>query len=331
MYSWHRGGIHERGSSRISFGNGMSFGTMITRILLVDDYDGWCRFASATLSMKPGLQIIGEVSDGLEAVQKAKELQPDLILLDIGLPSLNGIEAARRIREASPASKILFVSECRSVDVAEAAMNTGAGGYVVKSDAASELAPAIDALLKGEQFLSASLSGDDSVPLRRRPPDSEHKIEETFQRRFTESAWVSESLKSLINTTGADFGNVQLFDSTNRVLRIVAQHGFKSEFLNYFDAVTEKDASVCGAALKGTSRIVVQDVATDPLLTTESRGVLLRANVRSVQSTPLTDAGRLVAMVSTHYCRPDAITPQALKQVDTFVASLLVRLRGSDQ
>jgi GAF domain-containing protein len=117
----------------------------------------------------------------------------------------------------------------------------------------------------------------------------------------------------------------------NQVLRIVAQHGFQREFLDYFETVTEKDASVCGAALKGTLRVVVQDVATDPLLTTESRGVLLRADVRSVQSTPLIDAGRLFGMVSTHHRRPDRITAQALKQVDDTVASLLARLHGLDK
>jgi CheY-like chemotaxis protein len=114
------------------------------------------------LGKEHGLQVIGEASDGLEAVQRAQELQPDLILLDIGLPTLNGIEAARRIREVSPASKILFVSENRSAGIAEEALSTGAGGYVVKSDAAGELLPAVDTVLKGKRFLSASLTGHDS-------------------------------------------------------------------------------------------------------------------------------------------------------------------------
>ena len=129
------------------------------RVLVVDDHEAWRRFASTTLRKVSELQIIGEVTDGLQAVQQAQQLHPDLILLDIGLPILNGIEAARQIREVSPNSKILFVTENRSPDIAEAALNTGAGGYVVKSDGGSELLPAIKAVLDGKRFVSASLAG----------------------------------------------------------------------------------------------------------------------------------------------------------------------------
>ena len=134
-------------------------GASSIRVLLVDDSEAWRNFFSSALQKRPELQVIGRASDGLEAVQQAEELQPDLILLDIGLPTLNGIEAARRIRNVSPVSKILFVSENRSADIAEEALRTGTGGYVVKSDAASELLPAVKALLEGKQFVSASLAG----------------------------------------------------------------------------------------------------------------------------------------------------------------------------
>jgi len=130
-----------------------------TRVLVVDDYEPWLRFERLTFLGRKDLHIIGECSDGDEAVQKADELKPDLILLDIGLPTLNGIDAARRIRQVSPDSKILFVSENRSPDIAEEALSTGAGGYVVKSDAAGELLPAIKAVLEGKRFISASLAG----------------------------------------------------------------------------------------------------------------------------------------------------------------------------
>jgi DNA-binding NarL/FixJ family response regulator len=136
------------------------------RVLVVEDYELWRRYFSTALQKQPELQVIGEVSDGLEAIQKAQELQPDLILLDIGLPSLNGLEVARRIRKVSPASRILFVSENRSTDIAEEALSTGARGYVVKSDARSELLPAVKAVLQGKRFVSASLRGHDSNALK---------------------------------------------------------------------------------------------------------------------------------------------------------------------
>jgi CheY-like chemotaxis protein len=87
---------------------GAYLATSSVRVLVVDDYEPWRRFVSTTLQKQPGLQVSGKASDGLEAVQKAEELHPDLIVLDIGLPSLNGLEAARRIRKLSPESKILL-------------------------------------------------------------------------------------------------------------------------------------------------------------------------------------------------------------------------------
>lgn len=127
------------------------------RILVVDDYEPWRRFVRLALQEGSLLQVIGEASDGPQAVQLAQELQPNLILLDIGLPTLNGIEAARRIREVAPHSKILFLSENHFWDVAEEGLRAGALGYVVKVDTANELLPAVQAVLQGERFISASL------------------------------------------------------------------------------------------------------------------------------------------------------------------------------
>lgn len=127
------------------------------RVLLVDDHEPWRRFASNTFQQRTELQVIGEASDGIEAVQVAEQLQPDLVLLDIGLPWVNGIEAARKIQRLCPNSKVLFLSENRSADVAEEALSTGAVGYIVKCDAARELLPGIEAVLRGERFISRSL------------------------------------------------------------------------------------------------------------------------------------------------------------------------------
>jgi DNA-binding NarL/FixJ family response regulator len=134
-------------------------------VLIVDDFEPWRRFISSTLMNDPKLQIVSEVSDGLEAVQKAKELQPDLIVLDIGLPKLNGIEVARQIRKVAANSRILFLSENQSREIAGEALRTGASGYVVKTDAGSELLAAVEAVLLGDQFVSSRLSWHDlTVP-----------------------------------------------------------------------------------------------------------------------------------------------------------------------
>jgi DNA-binding NarL/FixJ family response regulator len=132
---------------------------MTTRVLIVDDHGSWRRFISTALQPDSRLQVIDEASDGFEAVQKAEALRPDLIVLDIGLPTLNGIEAARRIRTVSPHSNILFFSEQRAPDIAEAALATGASGYVVKSDADADLLPAIDAIIQGASFISPRFAG----------------------------------------------------------------------------------------------------------------------------------------------------------------------------
>jgi DNA-binding NarL/FixJ family response regulator len=129
------------------------------RVLVVDDYEPFRRFVCSTLGKRSELHIVGKASDGLEAVHKAEELRPDLIVLDIGLPTVNGIEAAHRIRKLAPHSKILFLSQESSPEVVQEVLNLGALGYVVKAYAESELLAAVEAVCQGRQFLSRGLSG----------------------------------------------------------------------------------------------------------------------------------------------------------------------------
>jgi len=147
--------------------------TSAFRVLVVEDHEPFRRFLCSTLEKRPELQIVGEVSDGLEAVHKAQELQPDLILLDVGLPSLNGIEAARQIRKLSHKSKILFVSQESSADVVQEALSLGALGYVVKTQAGSELLPAVKMILEGRQFVSSGLAGSNFTEVFDRPRNKE--------------------------------------------------------------------------------------------------------------------------------------------------------------
>jgi DNA-binding NarL/FixJ family response regulator len=145
--------------------------TCTFRILLVDDFEPWRSFVASLLRQNPEWQIICEVSDGLEAIQKAKEFQPDLIVLDIGLPKLNGIEAASSIRNVAPESKILFLSATHSSDIAAAALSAGGHGYVVKSDGASELLMAVEAVLQSKRFVSSIFRGFDFTNAERQSGD----------------------------------------------------------------------------------------------------------------------------------------------------------------
>jgi CheY-like chemotaxis protein len=136
------------------------------RVLIVEDYEAFRRLIRSALQQRAEFQVVGEVSDGLEAVQKAQELQPDLILLDIGLPKLNGLEAGRRIRKGSPNSRILFLTQESSSDVVREALGLGALGYVLKSRAQTDLLPAIEAVLRGEHFVSSALEFRDGATAR---------------------------------------------------------------------------------------------------------------------------------------------------------------------
>jgi two-component system, NarL family, response regulator DegU len=126
-------------------------------ILVVDDFQPWQRFVMQILESESDLRVISVASDGQEAVQQAKRWQPDLILMDVSLPKMNGYEATHEIRSFAQTCKILFVSEHRSDELVEAAFNADACGYVLKSDSYSDLIPGIRAALLNRRFVSRSL------------------------------------------------------------------------------------------------------------------------------------------------------------------------------
>ncbi len=125
-------------------------------ILIVEDCEPWRSLACSLLSKRKALQVVGEASDGLEAIHKAGELQPDLILLDIGLPTVSGIDAAKQIHQVASSAKILFLSQNSDTDVVRYALSNGRG-YVLKRDAYSELVIAVEAILAGRTFVSSGL------------------------------------------------------------------------------------------------------------------------------------------------------------------------------
>jgi DNA-binding NarL/FixJ family response regulator len=131
---------------------------ILVRVLVVEDHQPFRQFLRQAMQQRPGIQIVGEVADGLEAVEKTKQLRPDLILLDIGLPTLNGIEVARQIRTFSPESRIIFITQETSSAILEEALTVGAMGYVIKAYAASELITAVETVLRGTRFIGSGLS-----------------------------------------------------------------------------------------------------------------------------------------------------------------------------
>jgi two-component system nitrate/nitrite response regulator NarL len=133
-------------------------GPEMIRILLVDDLEPFRSLTASILQKHPKFQIVGVALDGQEAVQKAQELKPDLVVLDIGLPKLNGIEAARQIRLVSPDSKILFFTGNDYPEIVREALEAGTGGYVIKVDGAGELMAAVEAVLQGKRYVSKRLA-----------------------------------------------------------------------------------------------------------------------------------------------------------------------------
>jgi Response regulator containing a CheY-like receiver domain and an HTH DNA-binding domain len=128
----------------------------INTVLVADDFSGFRQLLQQKLH-ENGFPDTVEAVDGLEVVTKAAELQPDLVLLDIAMPKLNGIEAAARIRTVAPKSKILFVSQNADSDVAQSVLRDGGSGYVCKSEIHHELLTAIEAVLGGGSFISSGL------------------------------------------------------------------------------------------------------------------------------------------------------------------------------
>jgi DNA-binding NarL/FixJ family response regulator len=122
------------------------------RVVVAEDFEAWRRTIRMILGIDPDLEIVHEAVDGLEAVEVCRILKPDLVILDVGLRKLGGLEAARQIRKASPATKILFLSANPGPALMQEALRIGAAGYIVKKDALRNLLPAIRSAVQNKEF-----------------------------------------------------------------------------------------------------------------------------------------------------------------------------------
>jgi len=126
-------------------------------ILVADDHEVVRRGLCALLQALPGCEVCGEAGDGREAVEKAAQLQPEIVILDIGMPNLNGLEAARQILKVNPQIKILILTLHDSDEMVREALQAGARGFLLKSDAARELLAAVVALQQGKTYFTSKV------------------------------------------------------------------------------------------------------------------------------------------------------------------------------
>ena len=132
--------------------------TQLKRILVVDDFAAWRLFLKTLLTVTPEWQVIEEAISGAEALTKAKELKPDLVLLDLDLPDANGIDIARQLHTLAPNARIVFLTAESSSEIADAALGTGALGYLLKSQVVDELLPALKSVFSDNRFVSKGIT-----------------------------------------------------------------------------------------------------------------------------------------------------------------------------
>jgi DNA-binding NarL/FixJ family response regulator len=141
------------------------------RILVADDHEVVRKGLIALLGQQPDWQVCGEACNGREAVEQAKQLMPDVIIMDIGMPGLNGLEATRQIVRANPTTKVLILTLLDSEELVRSVLDAGARGFLMKSDPALDMVAGVEALRQGKTYFTSKVAGMVSEGHLRRAPD----------------------------------------------------------------------------------------------------------------------------------------------------------------
>jgi DNA-binding NarL/FixJ family response regulator len=210
------------------------------RVLVVDDYEPWRRRVASELGKSARWRVIGELEDGVDAVRQAKACRPDVILLDIGLRTLNGVDAARRILDDDPGARILFLTGQSTPDIAEAALATGAAGYLIKTEAGRSLIRALESVAAGGRFVSRGLPAELADVTRDGAARSGHRHDAVFHAdeaglvndyaRFAEAA-LAAGQPVVVVAAGDRLGKVlRLLESRGVAVGEAVRHGRYAAF-----------------------------------------------------------------------------------------------------
>jgi DNA-binding response OmpR family regulator len=292
-------------------------------VLLADDNADMLDYVSRLLSSRWEIEA---VADGREALEAARRRKPDLVLTDIMMPHLDGVgllSALRRDPQLWDVPVILLSARAGEEARAEG-LEAGADDYLVKPFSAREL------IARVRSHLALSRLRADELAAMSRLHELSSRLVSASDLQFV----LYEVLDATIELQGADFGNIQLHDRETRTLRIVAQRGFRKEFLDYFARVDAGDGSARAAALKQRSRKIIEDVNLDPDFEPH-RHIAASAGFRAVQSTPLVDhsSGEPVGMLSTHFLSPGRPSDRDLRLTDlcAHLAGDVIARRISEQ
>jgi DNA-binding NarL/FixJ family response regulator len=196
---------------------------MRTRVLLGDDHalilDG------IRAALQPHYDVVGQAQDGKALVEAAEKLKPDLVILDIGMPVLNGFESAKQIKEALPATKLIFLSQHLNPAYLKHALKLGASGYVLKSGATEELQQAINAALRGKTFITSAFGEEEIANLRNRAGELSGAADDLTERQ---QEILQLIIRGKVNKEIADMLHVSVKTVEFHRARLMAKLGVKT-------------------------------------------------------------------------------------------------------